>query len=85
MIPLTSALYVPGKMGDLSHVIVDVGTGYYVKKSIKGAKETLDRRIKAISDNMDFLQNNIASMERKYEIVTRAIQMKAAQLQAQKK
>lgn len=30
--PLTNSLYVPGKLSDPDHVIVDVGTGYYVKK-----------------------------------------------------
>lgn len=30
--PLTNSLYVPGKLADLENVIVDVGTGYYVKK-----------------------------------------------------
>ena len=32
LVPLTNSLYVPGKLRDLEHVIVDVGTGYYVKK-----------------------------------------------------
>lgn len=32
LVPLTSSLYVPGKLGDTSHLIVDLGTGYYVKK-----------------------------------------------------
>lgn len=32
LVPLTNSLYVPGKLHDLEHVIVDVGTGYYVKK-----------------------------------------------------
>ena len=30
--PLTSSLYVPGTISDHEHVVVDVGTGYYVKK-----------------------------------------------------
>ena len=30
--PLTSSLYVPGKLADAESVVVDVGTGYYVKK-----------------------------------------------------
>lgn len=34
MVPLTNSLYVPGKLSDTEHVIVDVGTGYYVKKVI---------------------------------------------------
>ena len=32
LVPLTNSLYVPGKLKDTEHVIVDVGTGYYVKK-----------------------------------------------------
>ena len=32
LVPLTNSLYVPGKLSDLENVIVDVGTGYYVKK-----------------------------------------------------
>ena len=32
LVPLTNSLYVPGKLCDLENVIVDVGTGYYVKK-----------------------------------------------------
>jgi hypothetical protein len=31
-VPLTSSLYVPGKLTDVENVVVDVGTGYYVKK-----------------------------------------------------
>lgn len=32
LVPLTNSLYVPGKLADTEHVIVDIGTGYYVKK-----------------------------------------------------
>ena len=32
LVPLTSSLYVPGKLNDVENVVVDVGTGYYVKK-----------------------------------------------------
>lgn len=32
LVPLTTSLYVPGKLSDPEHVVVDVGTGYYVKK-----------------------------------------------------
>lgn len=33
LIPLTSSLYVPGKLTDVENVVIDVGTGYYVKKA----------------------------------------------------
>jgi len=32
LVPLTSSLYVPGKLSDVENVVVDVGTGYYIKK-----------------------------------------------------
>ena len=30
MVPLTSSLYVPGRLGDTDEVLVDIGTGFYV-------------------------------------------------------
>jgi prefoldin alpha subunit len=32
LVPLTSSLYVPGKISDIEKFMVDVGTGYYVEK-----------------------------------------------------
>jgi Prefoldin subunit len=32
LVPLTSSLYVPGKLRDVENVVIDVGTGYYVQK-----------------------------------------------------
>lgn len=36
LVPLTSSLYVPGKLANVEKVIVDIGTGYYVEKVRKG-------------------------------------------------
>lgn len=32
LVPLTNSLYVPGRIKDKGNVIIDVGTGYFVKK-----------------------------------------------------
>jgi len=32
LVPLTSSLYVPGKLKNAGKVLVDVGTGYYIEK-----------------------------------------------------
>lgn len=32
LVPLTNSLYVGGTLSDPDHVIVDVGTGFYVEK-----------------------------------------------------
>lgn len=38
LVPLTSSLYVKGKLADREKVIVDVGTGFYVEKVIYSPK-----------------------------------------------
>ena len=37
LIPLTSSLYVPGKLKTTETVIVDIGTGYFVEKVIQSS------------------------------------------------
>jgi prefoldin alpha subunit len=32
LVPLTNSLYVKGRLADPDHVLVDVGTGFYVEK-----------------------------------------------------
>ena len=32
LVPLTSSMYVPGKLGSVDKVLLDVGTGYFVEK-----------------------------------------------------
>ncbi len=44
LVPLTSSLYVPGKLRDVENVIIDVGTGYYVQK-VRGCILLLTYRI----------------------------------------
>lgn len=43
LIPLTSSLYVPGKLTDVENVVIDVGTGYYVKKVSQPSSTSLAR------------------------------------------
>merc|ERR1711934_1103186 len=39
LVPLTGSLYCPGKLGGCEKVLVDIGTGYYVRKSGDGARQ----------------------------------------------
>merc|ERR1719213_396776 len=51
MVPLTSSLYVDGKMGNTQSLIVDVGTGYYIEMSSARAQKFCERRVKMLSEN----------------------------------
>ncbi|KAF8628173.1 hypothetical protein AX15_004054 [Amanita polypyramis BW_CC] len=56
LVPLTNSLYVPGKLCDVDHVMVDVGTGYYVRKTRKQAA-------KHYTDKVGYIQTNIETLE----------------------
>lgn len=32
LVPLTSSMYVPGRIKDLNNFVIDIGTGYYIEK-----------------------------------------------------
>lgn len=39
MIPLTTSMYVAGVMENVDKVTIDIGTGYFVEKTIEQAEE----------------------------------------------
>ena len=56
LVPLTGSMYVPGKLTNANKVVVDIGTGYYVEKPSKQAKEYFDRKVKYVTENMERVQ-----------------------------
>jgi prefoldin alpha subunit len=56
LVPLTSSLYVPGKLTDHEHVLVDVGTGFFVEKDIPGATDFYERKVKDLQDSLKDLE-----------------------------
>jgi prefoldin alpha subunit len=78
MVPLTSSLYVPGRIADPNHVLVELGTGYFVERPIQAAREFCDRKLKMLKDNMDSAANLINQRRRELEMVIQTIQKKQA-------
>jgi len=85
MIPLTSSLFVTAELNDVSSVLVDVGTGYYVKKTATEAQEYTDRKIKIISDSMDQVQQVLSVKRKNLETVLLVMQSKIQQIESTKK
>ncbi|KAJ7629249.1 Prefoldin [Mycena polygramma] len=56
LVPLTNSLYIPGRLSDPDHVIVDVGTGYLVQK-------TRQQAAKHYTAKVDYIQGNLVSLE----------------------
>ena len=51
MVPLTSSLYVPGRMEESQKVLVEVGAGYFIEESAEKAKEYCERKAKQLGES----------------------------------
>ncbi|KAF5285154.1 hypothetical protein FQR65_LT13351 [Abscondita terminalis] len=56
LVPLTGSMYVPGKLANTKHVIIDIGTGYYAEQDIAGAKDYFKRKIAFVTEQMEKIQ-----------------------------
>ncbi|KAK9456086.1 Prefoldin [Dipodascopsis uninucleata] len=57
LVPLTTSLYVPGKVEDVETVLVDVGTGYYAEKKPKDAIIFYETKVNTLQKNLTDLEN----------------------------
>ncbi|KAF9167093.1 subunit of tubulin prefoldin [Actinomortierella ambigua] len=63
LVPLTSSLYVPGKLANVEKVVVDVGTGYYVEKTREDAIKFYETKINFLKDNLEKIQATVAQKQ----------------------
>ena len=76
LVPLTSSLYVPGKLADTERVIVDVGTGFYVEKSVKDAAAFYESKVKDLEGKLGGLEKVIQSKGQSLGVVEDEIRQK---------
>ncbi|KAF4355588.1 hypothetical protein CsatB_026602 [Cannabis sativa] len=55
LVPLTASLYVAGTLDDADNVLVDVGTGYFIEKTMAEGKDYCERKINLLKSNFDQL------------------------------
>ncbi|KAL0927213.1 hypothetical protein M5K25_001375 [Dendrobium thyrsiflorum] len=55
LVPLTASLYVPGTLDDAKKVLVDVGTGYFIEKTMAEGKDYCERKINLLKSNYEEL------------------------------
>ncbi|KAJ3517651.1 hypothetical protein NMY22_g13915 [Coprinellus aureogranulatus] len=83
LVPLTNSLYLPGKLVNPDHVIVDVGTGYYVKKSHEQATKHYSQKVSYIQSNLERLEETIQKKRENVNVLVQILQQKVqAQINA---
>ena len=76
LVPLTSSLYVPGKLADTEHVIVDVGTGFYVEKTTADAQKFYDGKVDELGRNIKDLENIVNGKANNLRMVEEVLRQK---------
>jgi len=83
MVPMTSSLYVHGKLKDTDTLLIDIGTGYYVEKNRAESIEYFQRKIEFIGKQMDTIQGYLKQKRMAKAKVDETLQIKVQQLQQQ--
>jgi prefoldin alpha subunit len=85
LVPLTGSLYVPGTLVNNNQVLVDIGTGYYIGKSVDDAKKYFEKKIEFLSKQLEQLSPILQQKNMMRENVVDILQQKyAIQMQVQK-
>ncbi|XP_043978050.1 prefoldin subunit 5 [Gambusia affinis] len=81
LVPLTSSMYVPGTLNDVEHVLVDVGTGYYVEKNVENSKAFFKRKIDFLTKQIEKIQPALQEKHAMKQAVIEVMNLKIQQLQ----
>ncbi|ERS98016.1 uncharacterized protein SPSK_03601 [Sporothrix schenckii 1099-18] len=76
LVPLTNSLYVGGTLSDPDHVIVDVGTGFYVEKGTKRAAQFYEDKIKELTGSIQELEAIVQNKTSTLRVVEEVLRQK---------
>lgn len=80
MVPITSSIYVPGKLKDTSKVLIDIGTGFFVEKSPMAAEMHFARRAGLLKEEQDKSTQVHTQKRQQLEAVNAVLQRKTAEM-----
>lgn len=76
LVPLTTSLYVPGTLADTEHVLVDVGTGFYVEKTTDDAIGFYEGKVKELTTNTKNLEGILEGKSNSLRVVEEVLRQK---------
>eukprot|EP01129_Flabellula_baltica_P012752 TRINITY_DN579_c0_g1_i1.p1 TRINITY_DN579_c0_g1~~TRINITY_DN579_c0_g1_i1.p1 ORF type:complete len:147 (+),score=51.72 TRINITY_DN579_c0_g1_i1:372-812(+) len=83
--PLSSSLvFVKGKMAQDQNILVDIGQGFYVERSIDDAMAYTKRKVDEIEENISQLEENLSDKRRAVTSVQMILQAKVMAMYGQR-
>eukprot|EP00042_Codosiga_hollandica_P018842 m.56584 g.56584 ORF g.56584 m.56584 type:complete len:157 (-) comp48954_c0_seq3:121-591(-) len=78
LVPMTGSLYVTGTLAAVDKVTIDIGTGYFMEKTIPEAIRFFDRKIEHLKKNIEQLQPVLMSKHKDKTAVEEMLESKLA-------
>ena len=79
LVPITSSLYVPGKCGDISNVMVEIGTNYFVETKLENAEKFCERKLTMIKSSMEKIDEILKTKSNHMNVLNHNIILKQSQ------
>jgi prefoldin alpha subunit len=76
LVPLTSSLYVKGRLANRDKVIVDVGTGFYIEKTASKAIDFYNRKAKELDTNLQDLEKIVQGKSSNLRVIEDVLRQK---------
>jgi prefoldin alpha subunit len=76
LVPLTNSLYVRGSLSSASHVIVDVGTGFYVEKHVTSAATFYENKVAEVGGSVKELEAIVQSKTNNLRLIEDVLRQK---------
>jgi len=76
LVPMTQSLFIPGKLADTEHVTVEIGTGFFVKRTIPDAKAFCERKISTLKAFTERLGESLMAQTANLRQIEQVIQIK---------
>ncbi|KAJ6240001.1 prefoldin subunit 5 [Anaeramoeba flamelloides] len=79
--PLTESLYLPGKLTNVKSVLTDIGTNFFVERSVEDAQEYFKRQTKIVEEKAQEVLKTMKQNEESLKAVNTVLERKVYQQQ----
>ena len=69
LVPISNSVFVPGTLDTEEPVLVDIGTGYFVQKSVTQAEEIMEKKVKFLTGNLNRLRQHIEVKQQELQMI----------------
>eukprot|EP00514_Thraustochytrium_sp_LLF1b_P004729 CAMPEP_0184511544 /NCGR_PEP_ID=MMETSP0198_2-20121128/2408_1 /TAXON_ID=1112570 /ORGANISM="Thraustochytrium sp., Strain LLF1b" /LENGTH=149 /DNA_ID=CAMNT_0026901517 /DNA_START=50 /DNA_END=499 /DNA_ORIENTATION=+ len=83
LVPMTQSLFIPGKLANTTHVTLEIGTGFFVKRTIPDAQAFCERKITKLKSFTERVGESIMAQAANLRQIEQVMQAKVAQIKSE--